>query len=101
MDHVLLSYQDIKILASADCNMEAITRNLPRIVELHSRVVAYYKALMNTPKDAIQAMSDERDSLRIEIGGTLVGVPFSNQDAEMYALSNRIDFVQIELTDHE
>lgn len=98
--NALIKYKDVKLLITkTEGDASLLTSNIEAIEELDKRVKAFYLSQMSPDADSeVRAIEAEREKLshvRDELG--LIGVPFDNHDAELYALDRRLDYEILEL----
>lgn len=77
--------------------MQPLLDNLVEIEMLAEKVNAFYKNLMSATKEDSTALEKQKRALVSKIGYNIIGVPFTNQDAQMYALDKKLDFEELEL----
>lgn len=54
-------------------------------------------ALMSATPDQSAALEKEKQQLTSKIGYNIIGVPFTNHDAELYALDKKLDYTELHL----
>lgn len=99
MKHVLIKYKKIKLLINEGCSSEHLLVHLTEIESLEKKVSHFYANLLTVNKDEAEAIEAEKQRLISKIGYNIVGVPFTNQDAELYALDKKLDYTVLQLED--
>ena len=97
MKYVLIKYKGLKLLINEGLHMQPLIDNLVKIELLAERVSDFYANLMSASKSDGEALEKERQTLTSKIGYKIIGVPFTNQDAELYALDKQLSYEVLEL----
>lgn len=77
--------------------MQPLIDNLADIEALNDTVIAFYNNLMTAHEADSAAIEQRKNALESAIGYKIIGVPFTNSDAELYALDKRLDYEVLEL----
>lgn len=99
MKYVLIKYKNIKLLVSDDCDMQPMFDQLQSIEALAKKVSSFYVNLMNVTAEQSAALEKEKQQLASKIGYNIIGVPFTNQDAELYALDKKLEYTELQIRD--
>lgn len=97
MKYVLIKYKNIKLLVNEVCDMKPMLEQLPNIEALAEKVSGFYMNLMNVNQEQSSALEKEKQQLTSKIGYKIIGVPFTNQDAELYALDKKLEYTEFQL----
>ncbi|MGR2849164.1 hypothetical protein [Vibrio vulnificus] len=97
MKYVLVKYKNIKLLINEGCSSQPLIDHLSEIDDLNDKVSHFYANLMNATTEDGKKIEAEKQSLMSKIGYNIVGVPFSNQDAELFALDRKLTYEILEL----
>ncbi len=97
MKYVLVKYKDIKLLINEGCSAEALIKHIAEIEELSKRLENFYLNVFNANADEVPAIEYERRQLISKIGYKITGEPFTNEDAELYALNEKLDYTELHL----
>ena len=98
MKYVLIKHGKLKLLINEELHMQPLIDNLLEIKELSDKVTNLFKNAMNATDEKINSLDKQREHLKSKIGYKIIGVPFSNHDAELYALNNKLEYTELELT---
>lgn len=77
--------------------MDPLLNLLPEIEQLVEKVNNFYGNLMNATREEGVALEEERRLLTTKIGYIIIGVPFTNGDAELYALDKNLEYSEVQL----
>jgi len=77
--------------------MQSLLDNLKEIELLEKKVSSFYSNMLNASDDDARSIANEVENLTSKIGYKIIGVPFSNHDAELYALDKRLDYEELML----
>jgi len=97
MKYALIKYKNLKLLINEGLQMQPLIEHLHDIEILADKVNAFYANLLNNKSDQAKKLEQEKSSLLSKIGYTIIGVPFTNHDAELYALDKQLEFDVLEL----
>ena len=97
MKYVLIKYKNIKLLVNDGCDMQPLIEHIRSIESLAEKVNGFYMKLINATQEDASALEKEKQQLTSKIGYKIIGVPFTNQDAELYALDKKLDYTELEL----
>lgn len=97
MEYVLVKYQQLKILVEEDANIETLIENLQDLVALDEDVSLFYKNLLTARPEQIASLEKRQKALIKKIGGKVIGKPFDNVDAELYALDKQLNYDVLQL----
>lgn len=97
MKYVLIKYKKIKLLVNEGCDMQPLIEHIRSIESLAEKVNGFYMKLINATQEDATALEKEKQQLTSKIGYKIIGVPFTNQDAELYALDKKLDYTELEL----
>jgi hypothetical protein len=97
MKYVLIKYKNIKILVNDSCDMQPIMDHLERIDALNKKVSGFYMNLMNANQDLSSSIEYDRQQIISKIGYNIIGVPFTNHDAELYAIDKKLEYTELHL----
>lgn len=97
MKYVLIKYKNVKILVSEGVPMQPLLDHLSDIESLQDAVEELYKDMLNVTQQEIAKLETMRTDLTSKIGYKIIGHPFTNQEAELYAYDKQLDFETIEL----
>lgn len=53
--------------------------------------------MLTANKDEVAAIESKKQRLISKIGYNIIGVPFTNQDDELYALEKNLDYTELQL----
>lgn len=98
MKHVLVKYKNIKLLVNEGCDMQPMLEQLQSIEALTEKVNDLYINLVNATPEQFSDLEKERQQLISKIGYKIIGVPFTNQDAELYALDKKMEYKELVLS---
>jgi hypothetical protein len=97
MKYVLVKYKGIKLLINEGLHMQPLLDSLQEIEVLAEKVNNFYQNIINKKKEDGKKLEDEKSVLISKIGYKIIGVPFSNHDAELFALDKSLDYEILEL----
>ena len=97
-EYVLVKYKDVKLLINQGLDVQPLIENLSEIENLACKVNHFYLNLLSATTEQGNELDLERQQLISKIGYNVIGVPFTNHEAELYALSETLDFQTLELT---
>lgn len=97
MKYVLIKYKNIKLLVNEGCDMQPLIEHIQSIESLVEKVNGFYMNLINASQEEASALEKEKQQLTSKIGYKIIGIPFTNQDAELYALDKKLDYTELEL----
>lgn len=97
MKYTLIKYNDLKLLINELQDARPLISMLPEIEDFAKEVSGFYGDLLNATDADAQAMEAKKKALLKKIGYSIIGVPFSNHDAELYALDKQLDYDVLEL----
>lgn len=101
MKYNLFKHNKIKLLISEDCTREILLEHLQEIEALAEKVSNFYANLMHTNQADAAMIEAEKKLLLSKIGFNIIGLPFSNHDAELYALDKKFEYKIIYLIEYE
>lgn len=94
---ILIKHKTLKLLINAGCDKQRVIDQLGEIEALAQKVNSFYIKLMDVPQEAFDLLEKEKQRLISKIGYQPIGVPFTNQDAELYALDRKLDYIELQL----
>lgn len=97
MKYVLIKFKNLKLLVHEGIQIDSLISELKEIELLTEKVNNFYANLITATKEQGAALDKERQALTSKIGYKIIGVPFTNQDAELYALDKKLDYEVLEL----
>jgi hypothetical protein len=97
MKYTLVKYKKIKLLVNEGLQMQPLIDHLFDIEVLNEKVTSFYKNVLNEGGESAAAIASEQQALISKIGYKIIGVPFTNHDAELYALDKKLDYEILEL----
>lgn len=97
MKYVLIKHKDVKLLVNEGLHMQPLLCHLHEIEILAEKVNELHRNLLNATKEKAQQLEHEARELTSKIGYKIIGVPFTNHDAELYAINKQLDFETLEL----
>ena len=97
MKYLLIRYKNIKLLVNESCDMQPLIAHIQSIESLAKKVNGFYKNLKNATDQDASSIEQEKQQLISKIGYKIIGVPFTHQDAELYALDKKLDYADMEL----
>lgn len=97
MKYVLIKYKKIKLLVNEGLHMQPLIDHLSEIELLNNDVTDFYKNLLYATDESSAKTTKQQQALISRIGYKIIGVPFSNDDAELYALDKKLDYQILEL----
>lgn len=97
MKYTLVKYKNIKLLVNEGLQMQPLIDHLIEIELLADKVSIFYKNVLTATKEQGAELEKEKQSLISSIGYKIIGVPFTNQDAELYALDRKLNYEILEL----
>ena len=95
MHYVLVKYKHIKLLINEGCDSQPLLKHLADIEALYAKVAQFYENLMTVDSAEGAQLDKEKRQLISKIGYNITGVPFTNQDAELYAINNKLEFNEL------
>lgn len=98
MSKVLLKYKNLSLLVDSEADVELFIKCKDQILKLNEAYVAFMRNIINMDKSDSKRIEDMRNDLKefiIESG--VIGAPFDIQNAELFALSNKIEYQTLEL----
>lgn len=98
MKYVLIKHKNLKLLVNEGLPIQPLVENLAEIEQLAKEVSEFYKNLLNATDSEAKELQSRVNSLISKIDYKVIGVPFTNQDAELYALNKQLQFDELELT---
>jgi len=98
MKYVLIKHKNLKLLINQGLHMQPLIDNLLELENLADRVTKLYKNVLNATDKEINNLEKQKEALTSKIGYKIIGVPFSSHDAELYALNNKLEYTELELT---
>lgn len=101
MKYNLVRHKNIKLLISDECSREILLEHLPEIEALAEKVSHFYTNLMHATQDDAASIEAEKKLLLSKIGFNIIGLPFSNHDAELYALDKKLNYKILQLIEYE
>lgn len=101
MKYVLVKYKSIKLLINEGCSIEPLLANIAEIDLLENKVNQFYSNLLHADQNDAATLEAEKRHLTSKIGYNIIGVPFTNQDAELYALDKKIEYTVLQLENGE
>lgn len=101
MKYNLLKHKNMKLLISDECSREILLTYLPEIEALAKKVSHFYANLMHATNDDAASIEAEKKLLLSKIGYNIIGLPFSNHDAELYALDKKLNYKILQLIEYE
>lgn len=99
MRYVLVKHKNIKLLVNESCDMQPLLEQLQSIEALSEKVNSFYINLINATQEKSTALEKEKQQITSKIGYNIIGVPFTNHDAELYALDKKLDYTELNLDD--
>lgn len=98
MSKVLLKYKELSILVDENADMELFTKNVEHIYRFFEQYKAYVSNLMDATEEDTRRLTQMKDELSefIEDSG-VIGAPFDNHDALLYALDRNVDYKVLEI----
>lgn len=98
MKMVLIKYKEMSILVDESASLELFTANIDAFYDLDIAVKELYKNLLNATKQDTDNIAIMRKNLKpFSDELKVIGTPFDNYDAELYALDRKIDYDVLEL----
>lgn len=97
MKYVLIKHKDLKLLVNEGLHMQPFLEHLSEIVTLAEKVNHFHRNLLNATAEEGRQLENKARSLTSKIGYKIIGIPFTNHDAELYALDKKLDFETLEL----
>lgn len=99
MQYTLLTHNELNLLFDAGADSSAVIAHIDEIEALADEVNAFYENLLAASKEQAAELETKRQQLLEKIGVNIIGVPFTNHDAILYALDRKLSFTQIRLPD--
>lgn len=97
MKYVLIKYKEMRLLINEGLDIAPLLANLHELETLNCKVIDFYKDMLTSTKEEGAALECQRTSLASKIGYKIIGVPFTNHDAELYALDRKLDYTVFDL----
>lgn len=99
MKYTLIKYNNLKLLVNDLEDAQPLISRLPEIEALAEDVKAFYSNLLNASESDAEALENRKKPLieKIGIGYQIIGVPFTNHDAELYALDKKLAYGILEI----
>lgn len=97
MKYVLIKYKNIKLLVNEGCDMQPLIEHLQDIEILSEKVNIFLSDFMNATPEQSAALEKEKQHLTSKIGYKIIGLPFTNNEAELYALDKKLDYEELQL----
>lgn len=99
MNYTLLTHNELNLLFDANADSSAVIAHIDEIEALADEVNAFYSNLLTASKEQAAELEAKRQRLLEKIGVNIIGVPFTNHDATLYALEKKLSFTQIQVSD--
>jgi len=77
--------------------MQPLIEHIQSIESLAKKANSFYTNIKNATYQESSTLEKEKKQLISKIGYKIIGVPFTHQDAELYALDNKLDYADMEL----
>lgn len=98
MSKVLIKYKKLSLLVDSEADVELFLKCKDQIIKLKEAHVAFMRNIINMDKSDSKKIEDMREGLsEFIMTSGVIGVPFDNRDAELFALSNQIEYQTLEL----
>lgn len=97
MKYTLIKYNNLKLLVNELEDAQPLIARLPEVEALAVDVKEFYSNLLNVSESETKAIEDKRKLLIEKIGYQIIGVPFTNHDAELYALDKKLEYEILEI----
>lgn len=97
MKYTLIKYNNLKLLVNELEDPSPLISRLPEIEALAVDVKEFYSNLLNVSESETKAIEDKRKLLIEKIGYQIIGVPFTNHDAELYAIDKKLEYDILEI----
>lgn len=92
MKYILVKYKNLKLLINEGLQMQSLIEHLNEIESLAVEVNGFYTNLLTATKEQGAALEKKKQALIAKIGYNIIGVPFTNHDAELYALDKKLNY---------
>lgn len=76
---------------------QPLISRLPAIEALAEDVKEFYSNLLTGSDSDVEALESKQKALIEKIGYQIIGVPFTNHDAELYALDKKLEYDILEI----
>lgn len=100
MEMVLIKYRDLNLLVDPDSDMQDLLANVDEIQEFQRVRNRNLEGMLNISQEEWQeekALQESLQALKEKMG--IIGYPFDNHEAELFALNRKIDYEELELQD--
>lgn len=97
MKYVLIKYKKLNLLINEGLNSKPLIEHLEEIELLNKEVICFYKNMLNADDESSKKITKKQQTLISKIGYKIIGVPFTNHDAELYAIDKELDYQILEL----
>lgn len=101
MKYNLFKHKNVKLLISEECTREILLEHLQEIEALAEKVSHFYANLMHATQADAAIIEAEKKLLLSKIGFNIIGLPFSNHDAKLYALEKKLFYKEVQLIEYE
>lgn len=95
MNYTLLTHNELNLLFDSGADSGAVIAHIDEIEALADEVNAFYRNLLSASKEQAAELESKRQALLKKIGVNIIGVPFTNHDAMLYALDRKLSFTQL------
>lgn len=97
MKYYLVIYENLKLLVKQGSDLKLLVDQLDEIERLEKKVNSVYLNSLNIDSlkannENIALIKKERSNLYNKIGYEIIGVPFTENDAELYAIDKKLDY---------
>ncbi|AOY11829.1 hypothetical protein BGL48_11945 [Salinivibrio sp. SS3] len=97
MNYTLLTHNELNLLFDAGADSSAVIAHIDEIETLAVEVNNFYENLLSASNEKAAELEAKRQALLKKIGVNIIGVPFTNHDATLYALDRKLNFTRIEI----
>lgn len=97
MKYTLIKYKNLKMLVNELEDAQPLIARLPEIEALAEDVKGFYSNLLTASDSDVEALESKQKALIEKIGYQIIGVPFTNHDAELYALDKKLEYDILEI----
>jgi len=98
MKMVLIKYKKMSVLVDQNADMNLFIQNLDKIQKLDALAKGFYKNLLTTSPEDLEKIEKMKSELKpVSDEMKIIGTPFDNHDAELYALDHGIEYGIFEL----
>ncbi|MPX91415.1 hypothetical protein [Salinivibrio sp. VYel1] len=97
MQYTLLTHNELNLLFDAGADSGVVIAHIEEIQTLADEMNAFYENLLTASNEQATELEAKRQGLLKKIGFNIIGVPFTNHDAELYAVDRGLHVERLDL----